>query len=101
MAGFLPASLFGGAIYTELPAAFTDVSTLRQVPDHQEVFVQNQGLVSIMFDIMERVTGSDQDAMKIHLNDVVGQDNDDDDDDDASVKRRPPSVERAKLARMA
>jgi len=31
--------LFGGAITIELPAGFEDVSALRQVPDHQEVFL--------------------------------------------------------------
>jgi hypothetical protein len=31
--------LFGGAITIELPAGFEDVSALRQVPDHQEVFM--------------------------------------------------------------
>ncbi|KAI3738985.1 hypothetical protein L2E82_29310 [Cichorium intybus] len=31
--------LFGGAISTTLPLRFEDVSNIREVPDHQEVFV--------------------------------------------------------------
>jgi len=34
-------SLYGGSIVSKLPSRFVDVSTLRVVPDHQEVFVQS------------------------------------------------------------
>lgn len=34
-------SLYGGSIESKLPSRFIDVSTLRVVPDHQEVFVHS------------------------------------------------------------
>src|ERR1700759_1879803 len=65
--------LFGGAITAQIPSEFGDVSNFRQVPDHQEVFVQADGLTSIIFEILERVEKdlSDEDALKYHLKDIV------------------------------
>ena len=36
--------LFGGAIAAQLPARYADASDWRQIPDHQEVWVENQHL---------------------------------------------------------
>lgn len=55
-------------------------SQLRQVPDHQEVWIDKDGFTSIIFDILERVgksgTGPEIDglALTTHLEDMVGAD---------------------------
>lgn len=56
-------SLFGGAISTTFPLRFTDVSDIRQVPDHQEVFVdpgRDESLIIELLDLKHDVadTGS-------------------------------------------
>lgn len=69
--------LFGGALTASLPPSFTDVSTLRQVPDNQEVFVQSTGLSSISVDLLARVAPpehdvhSDEDALAVHVDDLL------------------------------
>jgi len=74
--------LFGGALIVDLPSTFADVSTIRQVPDHQEVYLDKDGFTSIIFDITERVgpPGSDATidgaAMTTHLQDIVDSDTD-------------------------
>ncbi|KAL2163386.1 hypothetical protein VTH06DRAFT_5443 [Thermothelomyces fergusii] len=72
--------LFGGAIECELPEHFADVSKIRQVPDSQEVYIDENGFSSIIIDITERVeapgTGIESDgrALTIHLEELVGED---------------------------
>lgn len=70
---FRKTDLFGGAITANLPSGFADVSTIRQVPDHQEVYLAANGFASIIFDITERVTEpqTDQEALGYHFNDIV------------------------------
>lgn len=51
--------LYGGAILVELPFFMDDASTFREIPDTQEVFVQNNGQVSIIFDLLEAVEAND------------------------------------------
>lgn len=82
--------LFGGSIVAELPSRFTDVrsvfssarpvniavltgicSNIRQVPDHQEVYLDSEGFTSIVVEILERVDKPDPDALKYHLEDMV------------------------------
>lgn len=80
MPEFISTPLFGGAIVADLPSNFADVSKLRQVPDNQEVWIDQDGFTSIIFDITERVgssgTGPEIDgrAMTTHLEDMVGSD---------------------------
>ena len=80
MPQFRNTPLFGGAIVCDLPEKFADVSKLRQVPDNQEVWIDQDGFTSIIFDITERVgapgTGPEIDgrAMTTHLEDMVGSD---------------------------
>ncbi|KXS95910.1 hypothetical protein AC578_2629 [Pseudocercospora eumusae] len=78
---FKTIELFGGAIIAEIPATFTDVSKIRQVPDNQEVYLDTEGFSSIVFEILERVEiekGNDDDddveALKYHLSDIVDED---------------------------
>ncbi|CAM9359908.1 unnamed protein product [Ectocarpus fasciculatus] len=44
--------LFGGAMECLLPAAYVDVSDLRQVPDHQEVFASKDDGISIVIEVL-------------------------------------------------
>ncbi|EEY21318.1 conserved hypothetical protein [Verticillium alfalfae VaMs.102] len=70
--------LYGGALVSDLPEKFADVSKLRQVPDNQEVYIDQDGFTSIIFDITERVgpsgTGPEIDgrALTTHLEELVG-----------------------------
>jgi hypothetical protein len=97
MVSFTRTPLFGGALIVDLPSTFADVrcvtstpspsspltleiSTIRQVPDHQEVYLDKDGFTSIIFDITERVglpgTGPAVDgaALTTHLEDIVASD---------------------------
>ena len=47
--------LFGGALTLDVPSTWTDASTLRELPDHQEVFVDNESLRSIIVEILQHV----------------------------------------------
>lgn len=48
-----PRFLFGGAISTTFPVRFQDVSDIRQVPDHQEVFVDPARDESLIFELLD------------------------------------------------
>ncbi|PIN00160.1 RAN guanine nucleotide release factor [Handroanthus impetiginosus] len=45
--------LFGGAIASTFPLRFQDVSDIRQVPDHQEVFVDPTRDESLIFELLD------------------------------------------------
>ncbi|XP_056165066.1 uncharacterized protein LOC130134509 isoform X2 [Syzygium oleosum] len=45
--------LFGGAIGSRFPNRFEDVSNIRQVPDHQEVFVDPSRDESLIFELLD------------------------------------------------
>lgn len=45
--------LFGGAIATTFPLRFQDVSDIRQVPDHQEVFVDPSRDESLIIELLD------------------------------------------------
>ncbi|KFA65339.1 hypothetical protein S40285_07157 [Stachybotrys chlorohalonatus IBT 40285] len=80
MPGYISTPLYGGAIVCDLPEKFADVSKLRQVPDNQEVWIDQDGFTSIIFDITERVGSSgsgpeiDGRAITTHLEEMVGSD---------------------------
>jgi hypothetical protein len=66
-----------------IPLPYINItSTIRQVPDHQEVYLDKDGFTSIIFDITERVglSGSgpavDGAALTTHLEDIVDSDTD-------------------------
>ncbi|KAJ4292917.1 hypothetical protein N0V88_005580 [Collariella sp. IMI 366227] len=58
--GYKKTDLFGGALTCDLPDNFADVSTIRKVPDNQEVYIDKDGFTSIIFDI-----GEDADTVKV------------------------------------
>jgi len=54
----MPKSLFGGSLTCELPPDFDDASKFRDVPDHQEVFVDmSEGERSIIIEIVSHEDG--------------------------------------------
>ncbi|KAI8590988.1 hypothetical protein BDZ88DRAFT_412998 [Geranomyces variabilis] len=50
-----PRALYGGAMQINVPASFLDVSVVRQVPSHQEVFVDQLTDQSIMIELLDLV----------------------------------------------
>ncbi|CAI5760674.1 unnamed protein product [Candida verbasci] len=69
--------LYGGTIsITQLPSTFIDVSKIRQVPDNQEVFInqnptENANLdKSLIFDILEKLDNDYSEAIVEHLSDI-------------------------------
>ncbi|KAL9043041.1 MAG: hypothetical protein Q9180_000163 [Flavoplaca navasiana] len=72
---FKPIELFGGAITANLPASYADVSNIREVPDHQEIYLDASGFSSVIIEIAERVSDppTDQEALKFHFEDIVDE----------------------------
>jgi hypothetical protein len=72
---FSKRSLFGGAASCEVPQDWIDVSTLRDVPDNQEVFVDRTGDVSAIVEILEyQKNVADKDAAVFFFNDLADAD---------------------------
>ncbi|KAL8939892.1 MAG: hypothetical protein Q9211_002535 [Gyalolechia sp. 1 TL-2023] len=72
---FKATELFGGAIIVNLPTGYADVSDIREVPDHQEIYLDASGFSSIIVDIAERVPqpAADDEALKFHFDDIVDE----------------------------
>ncbi|KAH9879827.1 hypothetical protein J1614_001851 [Plenodomus biglobosus] len=69
---FTNTPLYGGAITLDLPSSFADASQIRQIPDHQEVYLDANGYSSIVVEILEYVDkGSDEAALQYHFGDLV------------------------------
>ncbi|KAH7138274.1 hypothetical protein B0J11DRAFT_514006 [Dendryphion nanum] len=69
---FKSTPLYGGAIQADLPTNFHDASTIRQIPDHQEVYIDSNGYSSIVIDILEYVTkDTDEEALQYHFADLI------------------------------
>lgn len=58
--------LFGGAIETLLQSQFVDVSKVRQVPDHQEVFIDQDSECSLIIELLEFESSLPNDTSAIH-----------------------------------
>lgn len=68
-------ALFGGAFSLDIPPRFSDVSGVRQIPDNQEVFVDQNTDQSVIIEILEQVdSATDGDAAKFHFG-VLAEDN--------------------------
>lgn len=63
--------LYGGALSTELPRSFTDASTFREVPDHQEVWVDTTSDRSVIIEILEQKDVDDAQAIEFFLSDLA------------------------------
>jgi hypothetical protein len=64
--------LFGGAITIMLPETYEDVSILREIPDHQEVFVDKDSEVSLIVELLEHDgTVSDENAPTYYFKDLA------------------------------
>ncbi|KAI4113652.1 MAG: hypothetical protein LQ338_008141 [Usnochroma carphineum] len=70
-----PTELFGGAITANLPDGYADVSNIREVPDHQEIYLDASGFSSIIIEVAERVSqpATDEEALKFHFQDIVDE----------------------------
>ncbi|MCJ1424638.1 multicopy suppressor of ts gsp1, partial [Sticta canariensis] len=70
---FRQMEFFGGAMTAEIPEGFGDVSLLRPVPSHQEIYLSATGFTSLILEINERVEdlSSDEEALRYHFDDVV------------------------------
>eukprot|EP00287_Rhodomonas_sp_CCMP768_P025364 CAMPEP_0202828592 /NCGR_PEP_ID=MMETSP1389-20130828/15010_1 /ASSEMBLY_ACC=CAM_ASM_000865 /TAXON_ID=302021 /ORGANISM="Rhodomonas sp., Strain CCMP768" /LENGTH=259 /DNA_ID=CAMNT_0049502091 /DNA_START=89 /DNA_END=868 /DNA_ORIENTATION=- len=51
---FVTRMLFGGGVELRLPSTLEDVSDLRPVPDHQEVWVDSESEASVIVELLER-----------------------------------------------
>lgn len=73
---FLPMKLYGGAITVDFPDA-VDVLKFRQVPDTQEVFIfegeTRESDVNVIFDLLEMVPQPVQEAITVHVDDILEQ----------------------------
>ncbi|KAL8518739.1 hypothetical protein ACS0TY_009919 [Phlomoides rotata] len=66
--------LFGGAISSTFPTRFQDVSNIRQVPDHQEAFVDPTRDESLIFELLDLKTGvADQGSATWFLRDLANE----------------------------
>ncbi|KAF9896007.1 hypothetical protein BX616_008324 [Lobosporangium transversale] len=73
--------LFGGAITLNLPPKFDDISQFREVPDHQEVFVNADEDQSVIVEILEMVDTADDACAAYHYQQLA----EDNDAEDSSV----------------
>ncbi|KAF2679058.1 Mog1p/PsbP-like protein [Lentithecium fluviatile CBS 122367] len=72
MVSFKHVELYGGAITTDLPESYGDVSQIRQVPDHQEVYLDTNGYSGIISEILQYVDKpTDLEALQYHFADLV------------------------------
>lgn len=67
--------LYGGALASELPATYADVSTFREVPDHQEVFVDNESEASLIVELFDYEHDFTDDLIIRHYFDDLAQAN--------------------------
>lgn len=69
---FVKKDLFGGAIIAALPESFTDVSKFRDVPDHQEVFNDDNTDTSLIVELFDYDTElSDDKAIRHYFDDLA------------------------------
>ncbi|WEW60606.1 hypothetical protein PRK78_006093 [Emydomyces testavorans] len=69
--GYIPTPLFGGAMTADIPEGFKDMSTVRPVPDNQEVFASSSTDTSIIIELLQRLE-RDSPAMRAAMSDIPG-----------------------------
>eukprot|EP00933_Yihiella_yeosuensis_P078008 TRINITY_DN89089_c0_g1_i1.p1 TRINITY_DN89089_c0_g1~~TRINITY_DN89089_c0_g1_i1.p1 ORF type:complete len:203 (+),score=23.84 TRINITY_DN89089_c0_g1_i1:36-611(+) len=65
------AELYGGALVCDMPKSFSDASIFREVPDHQEVWVDKSSDRSLVIEILEKKEVSDNEAIPFFLSDLA------------------------------
>ncbi len=71
---FVNRDLFGGAITSDLPADWKDVSDARPVPDNQEIFLEDSDDPKMLIvEIVEQEDVQDEDAAKFFFDDLAEQ----------------------------
>ncbi|KAJ4290957.1 hypothetical protein N0V90_010153 [Kalmusia sp. IMI 367209] len=69
---FKTVDLYGGAITVDLPTGYGDASQIREVPDHQELYLDENGYSSVIFEILQYVQKpTDAEALQYHFADLV------------------------------
>ncbi|KAK6587878.1 hypothetical protein RS030_81313 [Cryptosporidium xiaoi] len=62
--------LYGGAILLHIPKDFDDISKIRDVPDNQEVFVDNNSECSIIIELLDETNNNDNHPAEYYFNDI-------------------------------
>lgn len=106
MTQYAPRDFYGGAIKGLIPQSWVDASDVREVPDHQEVFLSPTTLTSQIVEINQRVSADettslshllpststpDEAAALYHIHDIC------DEDDKLEIVTGPTSVSMGKL----
>ena len=65
--------LFGGAIQCAMPKSFEDVSIVRQVPDHQEVYVHKNTEMSLIIELLQYEDSISDDKAGLHYFEDLSQ----------------------------
>ncbi|KAF9912104.1 hypothetical protein EC991_001050 [Linnemannia zychae] len=86
--------LYGGAITINLPSKFGNISHVREVPDHQEVFVNVDEDQSVIVEILELAAeATDENCAAFHFQQLA----EDNDAEDASVIQSVSLLNNAEL----
>ncbi|KAG0222179.1 hypothetical protein B0O80DRAFT_465151 [Mortierella sp. GBAus27b] len=68
--------LYGGAITLSLPSKFDNISNVRQIPDHQEVFVNLREDQSVIIEILELAAdATDENCAAFHFRQLAEDNN--------------------------
>ena len=61
--------------FTNIADNVLESSNIREVPDHQEIYLDTSGFSSVIVEIAERVSDppTDQEALKFHFEDIVDE----------------------------
>ena len=62
--------MYGGAMEMAVPTTFVDSSQFRQIPDHQEVWVDMDSSQSVILEILEHVEQEGEAAIRYHFEEV-------------------------------
>ncbi|KAG9062442.1 hypothetical protein KI688_005357 [Linnemannia hyalina] len=94
MATVIQRELYGGAITINLPSKFGTISHVREVPDHQEVFVNVDEDQSVIVEILELAAeASDDNCAAFHFQQLA----EDNDAEDASIIQSVSVLNNAEL----
>ncbi|KAA6389005.1 MAG: putative ran guanine nucleotide release factor [Streblomastix strix] len=68
--------LFGGAVTAALPDSWLDASTIRVIPDNQEVYIDPENQLNhIIIEILETVSKNDEYSIGFHFKDLCNMNN--------------------------